>query len=202
MADWGYYEYMGMTFGLINTATLNIAIALIVSYLILLIFTGNFLAPVLAIISIGSTITWVNAAILLMGYTFDLIGAILLVMVVGMSVDYAAHLTHFYNEAGGTRYEKSQGALHGVGLSVVGGALTTFCAAIPLLFTQIIFFKEMGFFILFTALFGLLFSFLLLMPLLMVLGPEGETGDVMALVRRIKGQKGALTSTTTVGKAV
>jgi len=25
----------------------------------------------------------------------------------------------------------------------VGGALTTFCAAIPLLFTQIIFFKEM-----------------------------------------------------------
>ena len=35
-----------------------------------------------------------------MGYKFDLIGAILLVMIVGMSVDYAAHLTHFYNEAG------------------------------------------------------------------------------------------------------
>ena len=28
-------------------------------------------------------------------------------------------------------------------LTQVGGALTTFCAAIPLLFTQIIFFKEM-----------------------------------------------------------
>ena len=58
-----------------------------------------------------------------MGYKFDLIGAILLVMIVGMSVDYAAHLTHFYNEAGGTRYEKAQGALHGVGLSVVGQGL-------------------------------------------------------------------------------
>ena len=86
----GYYYYMGMTFGLINTATLNIAIALIVSYVILLIFTGNFLAPGLAIVSIGATITWVNAAILLMGYSFDLIGAILLVMIVGMSVDCTA----------------------------------------------------------------------------------------------------------------
>ena len=38
-----------------------------------------------------------------MGYKFDLIGAILLVMIVGMSVDYAAHLTHFYNEAGAWR---------------------------------------------------------------------------------------------------
>ena len=37
-------------------ATLNIAIALIVSYVILLMFTGNFLAPGLAIVSIGSTI--------------------------------------------------------------------------------------------------------------------------------------------------
>ena len=90
MADGAYYRYMGMTFTLVDTATLNIAIALIVSYFILLIFTGNFLAPVLAIVSIGSTITWVNAAILLMGYKFDLIGAILLVMIVGMSVDYAA----------------------------------------------------------------------------------------------------------------
>ena len=108
-------------------------------------------------------------------------------------------LTHFYNEAGGTRYEKAQGALHGVGLSVVGGALTTFCAAIPLLFTQIIFFNEMGFFILFTALFGLLFSFTLLMPLLMVVGPEGETGDVVALVRRMRGQRAAPTSKSAAG---
>ena len=86
--------------------------------MILLIFTTNFLVPIPAILSIGSTITWVNAGVLLAGFKFDVIGAILLVMIVGMSVDYAAHLTHFYNEAGGTRYEKAQLALHGVGISV------------------------------------------------------------------------------------
>ena len=61
-----------------------------------------------------------------------------------MSVDYAAHLVHFYNEMGGSRYEKVQGALHGVGVSVIGGAATTAGAAFPLFFTvHFTFFKEM-----------------------------------------------------------
>ena len=59
---------------------------------------------------------------------------ILIVMVVGMAVDYAVHFTHFYNEAHGSRFEKAQGALHGVGVSVVGGAVTTAGAALPLIF--------------------------------------------------------------------
>ena len=58
---------------------------------------------------------------------------ILIVMCVGLAVDYAVHFTHFYNEAPGNRYEKAQGALHGVGISVVGGAVTTAGAAIPLM---------------------------------------------------------------------
>ena len=38
----------------------------------------------------------------------------------------------FYNEMGGTRYEKAQGALHGVGVSVIGGAVTTGGTALSL----------------------------------------------------------------------
>ena len=47
----------------------------------------------------------------------------------------AALLVHFYNEMGGNQFEKVQGALHGVGVSVIGGAVTTAGAALPLLFT-------------------------------------------------------------------
>ena len=90
-------------------------------------------------------------------------------MVVGMAVDYAVHFTHFYNEAQGNRYEKAQGALHGVGVSVVGGAVTTAGAAIPLIFApNFEFFHMAGVFIFCVAFFGLIFSFLLLIPLLMV----------------------------------
>ena len=46
-------------------------------------------------------------------------------------------------------------------------------------------------FIFFVALFGLIFSFFLLVPLLMVCGPEGETGDVVAIYRKFCGRKPA-----------
>ena len=61
------------------------------------------------------------------------VSAIIIVMCVGLAVDYAVHFTHFYNEAPGNRFEKAQGALHGVGVSVIGGAVTTAAAAIPLM---------------------------------------------------------------------
>ena len=57
-------------------------------------------------------------------------------------------MTHFYNEAVGDRYEKTADALHGVGISIVGGAVTTGGAAIPLLFANnFVFFKTAGYFI-------------------------------------------------------
>ena len=71
-------------------------------------------------------------------------------------------------------------------------------AAIPLLFTvNLVMFKEMGFFILFTALWGVFFSFVQLVPILMVCGPVGETGDIRALVRRIRGGPSPAESSTT-----
>ena len=41
-------------------------------------------------------------------------------------------------------------------------------------------------FIFCVALFGLIFSFFLLIPLFMVCGPEGETGDVVAIFRGVR----------------
>ena len=56
------------------------------------------------------------------------------ILVVGMSIDYSVHLAHFYNHASGTRYEKAREAMYGVGVSVLGGAITTIGAGIPLSF--------------------------------------------------------------------
>jgi len=104
---------------------------------------------------------------------------------------------------GGTSYEKVQGALHGVGISVLGGALTTGGAAVPLLFTQhFTFFKEMGYFILFTALWGVFFSFVQLIPILMVCGPVGETGDIRVVFRRIRGSTKNPAQPSTTARAV
>ena len=87
----------------------------------------------------------------------------------------------------GQRYAKARDALHGVGLSVIGGALTTGGAAIPLMAApNFLFFQQAGFFIFFTAFFGIIFSFGMLIPLLMVCGPVGETGDIFRTTKRVK----------------
>ena len=64
------------------------------------------------------------------------------ILVVGMAIDYAVHLAHFYIHAQGadTRYDKARDALFGVGISVIGGAITTVGAGIPLLFCVVMFF--------------------------------------------------------------
>ena len=81
---------MDMALALEDGAIQNIFIALVVAYFILFTFTGNFLVPLAAILSIGSTITWVLTSVLLVGYKFDVVMSVLVVMIVGMSVDYAA----------------------------------------------------------------------------------------------------------------
>ena len=123
------------------------------------------------------------AVMALAGVTFGVWEFIFTILAVGMSVDYAVHLSHFYNEASGTRYEKTQEALHGVGISVIGGAITTVVAATPLLACVFAFFKAEGIFIFTTSLSAILFSFILLVPLFMTIGPQGDQGDLQVLLR-------------------
>ena len=46
--------------------------AQVCSYFVLVLVTRNALVPVLAVISIGATVTWVLAAGFLMGFKFDI----------------------------------------------------------------------------------------------------------------------------------
>lgn len=181
--------FMAMLRDLQTSMVINIILALVVSYVMLVLTTGNLLVPLLGIVSIGGTILWTSAVNFLSGNKLDAYFAILVTLCVGLSVDYAVHLVHFYNEAGGSRYEKAQAAYHGVGISIVGGCVTTAGAAIPLMLAQhTMFFRMAGQFIIATAFFGLLFTFFMLGPMLMAFGPSGDTGDVRAIVAKLTGR--------------
>jgi len=180
----GLFSSMATLSEMRNSALINMGLALVVAYVVLVLTTHNLLVPLLALLSIASTIIWSLAVVFLAGFKFNANASILSVMAVGLAVDYAVHITHFYNEASGGRYEKAAAALHGVGVSIVGGAITTGGASVPLLFAMnFVFFQMAGWFILFTAVFGFFFTFFQLTPLLMAIGPYGETGDVGALFR-------------------
>jgi hypothetical protein len=55
-------------------------------------------------------------------------------------------------------------------------------AGLPLFLTAMTFFKLCGWFIFFTSLCSIVQSFFLLMPMLMIMGPEGTQGDLRWLV--------------------
>jgi len=176
----GLFSSMATLDAMRTTALINIGLALAVSYVVLVLVTFNLLVPILALLSIASTIVWSLSVVFLAGYRFNANAAILSVMAVGLAVDYAVHMVHFYNHAkSSTRYDKTQDALFGVGISIIGGAATTAFAAVPLLFVQnFVFFLMAGWFIFFTAVFGIFFTFFQLTPLLMAIGPTGACGDI------------------------
>jgi len=134
-------------------------------------------------LTIGSVMSSVIASVLLVGYDIDAGACVLIIMVIGMAIDYAVHMAHAYNEAHGGRQEKASEAVQGMGISVLSGAGTTIGAAVPLLFASFLFYVKMGWFIFFVALWGVIYSFTMLVPLMMICGPEGTQGDVTHLLR-------------------
>ena len=55
---------------------------------------------------------------MLMGARLGMYECLVMILSIGLSVDYDVHITHFYNVAEGTRKEKVIDALSGVGISI------------------------------------------------------------------------------------
>ena len=110
---------------LADFAASTVAICLFAAFVVLLFITMNVAVAVIATGTVFVVIMTVVALVVLAGFKNGMYEAIFTIICVGMSIDYAVHLSHFYNNAVGTRYEKTRDAIHGVGVSVIGGAITT-----------------------------------------------------------------------------
>jgi predicted RND superfamily exporter protein len=70
------------------------------------------------------------------GLVIDSVGVINLVLAVGLSVDYSAHIGHCFMVKGGpSKDQRVIESLADIGASVVNGALSTFLAVAVLLFS-------------------------------------------------------------------
>lgn len=125
--------------------------------------------------------------ITIIGWKLGPLESLNLTLVVGLAVDYVVHLAEGYMELEHeTRSVKVQHTLAHVGISVLSGACTTLGASIFMFAAKIIFFFQFGVFIFCTIGFSILFSLFFFLTVLALVGPEGETGSIMPLVRRVK----------------
>ena len=115
--------------------------------------------PPQATICICIVILGVIGVVMLMGARLGMYECLVMILSIGLAVDYDVHITHFYNIAQGSRKEKTIEPINGVGISILGGAATTMGAGLPLFFCAMTFFKLCGWFIFFTSLISLVSSF-------------------------------------------
>lgn len=109
----------------------------------------------------------------ILGMKISVLESVSMIVVVGMSVDYTVHLMHSYHESSeSTRFGRARLAMTEMGVSVFGGALTTFVAACPLFMAQFIFFSQFGTFIGMITVYSILWAIFFLMTLAAVAGPE------------------------------
>ncbi|XP_062590695.1 protein dispatched homolog 1-like isoform X2 [Saccostrea cucullata] len=169
-----------------ESAYFGILIGLSVALPVLVLTTMNFIIGFLAWVVIALVTVCVLGSIPLLGWKLGVLESLNLCMVVGLAVDYVVHLAEAYNVSSSvTRQDKTRNMLEKMGLSVLSGALTTFGASVFMLGAHIKFVYEFGIFVMITVCTSLFFSLFGFTSFLLIFGPEGNTGSVTALFKKI-----------------
>lgn len=108
-----------------------------------------------------------------MGIAIDSVSVINVVLAVGLSVDYSAHVGHCFMVKGGSdRSWRATEALADIGSAVLQGAMSTFLAVVVLLFSTSYVFETLSRQFCVTVVLGVLHGLVLLPVLLSLFGPK------------------------------
>merc|ERR1712178_23074 len=106
-------------------------------------------------------------------------GALLLVMVIGLSVDYVVHMADAYLEAPAEdRSERTKFMLVRMGFAVINGGITTIGAAALMCACYVTFIQKFGIVILATVFQALVQALVFFSAMMALFGPEGTYGNI------------------------
>ncbi|CAL4069058.1 unnamed protein product [Meganyctiphanes norvegica] len=166
----------------------NLIMAGIVISVITLILLASFWCSILVLICVAFTIVGVSGVMWAWGLTIDTVSCIAIVLSIGLSIDYCAHIAHAFLTARGekTRIERVKEALIQVGPAVTNGAFSTFLAfALLGMSTSHVF---ITFFKVFTpaVILGYFYGAVFLPVVLSLIGPSAYTheNEVIAVDRK------------------
>ena len=162
-------------------------ITVLVSGFIIFLGTGNLAITLYSLIVIACILGSVVACVVGMGWTLGFLEGICFTILIGLSVDFVIHIGVAYHEvaeefnrvgAEATRTDCTREAVAQLGFPIISAAFTTLISAIILFFAQITFFNKFGLIVMLSMVIAVLTTFLLYVPILDALGPQGHQGDV------------------------
>ena len=186
-----YWYFVVAALAIVDSSVVGVTVSMIFAFLVLVVANRNWIVPFLAMIPIVGILFMVSFLLVVQGKTVDFIGSICLIVVIGLSIDYSVHLCHAFMESRhAARLERARDAVTDMGISVISGAVTTFGAAIFLVFTNFTFFNDFGIFMVATIAFSIVFALVLFIALVTEFGPTRDedgvsTGDIRPLLLKM-----------------
>jgi Niemann-Pick C1 protein len=115
----------------------NLALAMVCVFFITLVLLVNIKLCLLVLLTVVLTLVDIMGLIYFWGLTIDTIVCMGVVLVVGLCVDYSAHIAHSFSVAEGTtNQERATFALVAIGPAIFNGGTTTFLALVFLGFSN------------------------------------------------------------------
>jgi hypothetical protein len=159
----------------------SMIMSLLLSFLVLIVSSASYKLAVMAFISIVCTTATSMSMMVWLGWSFGVMEAICVTILVGLVVDYVVHIGHSYCECplnslegkdpAAERLVRVTYALEHTGISVAGGALTTIASSVVLMNGKITFFSKFGIFMASTSFLSFIFSIMFFPALLCEFGP-------------------------------
>lgn len=175
----GAFHWFFLQSKITKEAIVGMSLALGFACIVLLVATRNMVVATCAILCVCSIVVSVVAFMFCVGWKLGVLEALVLVMVIGLSVDYVVHMADSYLEAPAQdRTGRTQYMMKKMGLAVLNGAATTIGAAAFMCMTYITFFQKFGIVILVTVFQSLITSLFFFSALMAVVGPQDTCGHI------------------------
>mmetsp|Transcript_14392 Transcript_14392/g.34816 ORF Transcript_14392/g.34816 Transcript_14392/m.34816 type:complete len:1133 (-) Transcript_14392:385-3783(-) len=165
----------------------NVGLALAAVFIIIFVTVASPVTAILITLNVACCLVEILGFMWLLGFAIDSVSVINLVLAVGLSVDYSAHVGHSFMVKGGTdKNKRALEALADMGAAVLAGGFSTFLAVVVLLFSSSYVFVVLSRQFCLTVVLGLAHGLILLPVMLSICGPkpfssaEDIDGDINA----------------------
>ncbi|KAL3091681.1 hypothetical protein niasHS_005867 [Heterodera schachtii] len=129
--------FVDQTISIDQTVLGSVAVALLCTCLVCLVFIPHFLSVVAAVFSVFSISCGIFGFLALWGVDLDPLSMASLLMAIGFSVDFTSHISyHYYKAPDGNAQIRMQQALSVIGWPMIQVGLSTIVALLPLLLKQ------------------------------------------------------------------
>ncbi|XP_033107591.1 patched domain-containing protein 3-like [Anneissia japonica] len=169
----------------------NLGIALAAMLVVSLLLIPSLSCSIWVVAAIASIEVGVIGYMTFWGVRLDSISMIVIILCIGFSVDFSAHITYSYTIApGNTKEKRMNNALFLLGMPMLQGAVSTILGVLTLAFSSFYIFRTLFKTLFLVIVFGLYHGLFVLPVLLSLFGPTSKSRPIRKGISKRKSVRG------------